>query len=347
MRVVPAGSRLAQRRIPGRRQIVAGCTAAVAVMLLASCQSSGTSSQASQAPPGSSITVASVPGVGNAPLYIALQQGLFQKAGLSVYIRSYPSVADEIRALRTGKADVAVGDYADFFYAQERYAHSPMVIVADGYDAGPNVMNVLVNPRSNITDAQELAGKTIGAAASPLMPDNISGQPFSLETVAASSVLTNDGVQPTAVTWKPMAAQDLIGALKSHQVDAILVSEPQLFQAESTLGAESVLDACSGQTLNLPLDGYFASASFAKQEGAALAAFRSALKQAQVDAASATPVEAALRHYAGMPAETASLVTIGVYPTGLNAANLQRVADLMNFYGALPQPLTVANMVFR
>jgi NitT/TauT family transport system substrate-binding protein len=342
---VPARGRLARRRRPRRRQTAAVCMAVIAVMFLASC-AHGTSSAASQAPAGSSITVASVPGIGDAPLYIALQKGLFRHAGLSVRIQPYPSAAAEIDALRSGKADVAVGDYADFFYAQERYTRSPMVIVADGYDAGPNVMQVLVNQGSSITNAQELSGKTIGTAVSPPMPYTISGQPFSLETVAASSVLTNDGVQPTAVTWKPMPENDLIGALRSHQVDAILVSEPEIFQAESLLGAQPVLDACSGQTLNLPLDGYFAAESFAKQHGAAVAAFRASLTRAQADAARATPVEA-LTHYASMSRQTASLVTMGVYPTTLNAANLQRVATLMSFYGALPHTLSVANMIFK
>jgi NitT/TauT family transport system substrate-binding protein len=343
---VPARRRLARRRRPRRPQIAAVCMAVIAVMFLASC-AHGTSSAASQAPAGSSITVASVPGIGDAPLYVALQEGLFRHAGLTVHIHPYPSVTDEINALRSGKADVAAGDYADFFYAQERYTRSPMVIVADGYDAGPNVMQVLVNQGSSITDAQGLSGKTIGTAASSLMPDTINGQPFSLETVAASSVLTNDGVQPTAVTWKPMPEKDLIGALGSHQVEAILVSEPEIFQAEKQLGAQPVLDACSGQTLNLPLDGYFAAGSFAKQHGAALAAFRASLTRAQADAAMATPVEAALANYAGMTRQTASLVTMGVYPTTLNAASLQRVATLMSFYGALPHTLSVANMIFR
>ena len=61
----------------------------------------------------------------------------------------------------------------------------------------------------------------------------------------------------------------------------------------------------------------------------------------------ATPVETALTHYAAMSPQTASLVTVGVYPTTLNAVSVQRVATLMSFYGALPHPLTVANMIFR
>ncbi len=344
MKVVPAGRRPVQRWSRSRARIAAGCAAA-AVMVLAGCHVPGISSAAGRPPPGSSITVASVPGIGDAPLYIALHEGLFRQAGLTVHIHSFPSVAAEVAALRSGKANVAVGDYADFFFAQEHDARAPMVVVADGYDARPDVMDVLVRPDSGITSPQGLSGRTIGTAAPQLMPDVSNGQPYSLDTVAASSVLMDDGVQPTAVTWKPMPTHELVGALRSHLVDAILVTEPEIFQAESQLGAQSVLDACSGETLSLPLEGYFAPASFARQHRAALVAFRSALRRAQADAAQAAPLEA-LTHYAGMSRQTAALITMGTYPTSVKAASLQRVADFMSFYGALPHPLNVAQMIF-
>ena len=81
-------------------------------------------------------------------------------------------------------------------------------------------------------------------------------------------MLDNDGVQPNSVTWQPMPVNELVPALRSHKVDAILVTEPEIFQAESQLGARTILDACSGQTVNLPLDGYFAPRSFAQKHQA-------------------------------------------------------------------------------
>jgi NitT/TauT family transport system substrate-binding protein len=337
---------------PGRRPLsrfrarrgVAAWGAVAAALFLAACHFPGTSGSG-QPPAGSSITVASVPGIGDAPLYIALHQGLFRQAGLSVTVRSYPSVTAEAAALRAGQADVAVGDYANFFYAQETGTRAPLVVVADGYDAGPGVMEVLVLPGSGITSPQDLAGKSIGTAAPDLIPHVSNDQPYSLETVAASSVLMNDGVQPSAVTWKPMPAADLAGALRTHRVDSILVTEPEISQVENELGAQSVLDACSGETVNLPLDGYFATASYASRHRAALLAFRSALTRAQTDAAQAGPVQAVLTQYAGMSRQTASLVTVGVYPTSLRVSSLQRVANLMSFYGALPHPLNVGQTI--
>src|SRR5579859_7844002 len=171
MKATTFGDRLAQRRGGGRARVAAGC--AVAAAMLAGCQPPGTPTASGSLRAGASITVASEPGVGDAPLYVAWQRGLFRQVGLTVHIRSYPTAAAEVAALRSGQASVAAGDYADFFYAQEPgtppfYAQKrdapPMVVLADGYDAGPNIMDVLVSPNSPITGPQDLAGKTIGTA---------------------------------------------------------------------------------------------------------------------------------------------------------------------------------------
>jgi len=147
------------------------------------------------------------------------------------------------------------------------------------------------------------------------------------------------------VKWRPMPSADLINALADHQVSAILVQEPYIYEAESRLGAVEVLDSCSGATASLPLSGYFATGSFAHKNPDAVEDFRSALQRAQAVAVQPGPVEAVLAHNSGMSMETASLVTIGAYPTSLDAASLQRVAGLMFNFSVLGQTLNVAGMV--
>ena len=344
MKAMPLG-RSAQRVTGGRMRIAAACAAVG--LLLAGCSAFGGSSASGSAPAGSSITVAAVPGVGDAPLYVAMQQGLFRQHGLTVHVHSYQTMAQVMTALHHGQANVAVGDYADFFYEQQNDTNAPMVVVADGYDAAPNIMDVLVRPDSPITTPQRLRGARIGTAEPQVMPHNVAAPytPYSIETVAASSALDNDGVQPSKVHWVPMPANDLVTALRTRQVDAILVTEPQIFQAESQIGARTVLDACSGETVNLPLDGYFAPKSFAGKNQAALEAFRSVITRAQADAVQPAPLQAVFTHNAGMSRETASLITVGQYPTALKVTSLQRVADLMSFYGALASPLVVSHML--
>jgi NitT/TauT family transport system substrate-binding protein len=331
-----------QQRRARPTRIVSAAIGALAVTALATgCQVAG----AQPASPDGTVTltVAATPGIDDAPLYLAYKDGLFQSEGLKVKISSYQSVTQELQALTSGKVDVAAGDYVDFFYA-EAAQRADLRVVADGYHAAPGVMEVLTLPNSGITTPQDLEGKTIGTTEPQLIPVQKNGVPYSLETVATQSVLDNDGVNLARITWKPLPTGDLINALANHQVNAILIQEPYIYEAESRLGAIEVLDSCSGATASLPLSGYFADGSFARKNPDALQDFRSALERAQADAALPGPVEAVLAQHSGMSMETASLVTVGAYPTSLDAASLQRVADLMFSFGVLVRTLNVAGI---
>jgi NitT/TauT family transport system substrate-binding protein len=183
------------------------------------------------------------------------------------------------------------------------------------------------------------------------MPRNTPSQPYSLDTVATQSVLTNDSVKPASITWKPMAPEGphgLIAALASHQVNAILATEPLIFEAESQLGAVPVLDAATGSTANLPLDGYFSTRTFASAQHAKLTAFRNVLLRAQALANNqSAPVRNTLEGSEGMSVQDASLLTIGQYPTTVSVNDLQRVISLMFFFNAIPAQPSVKAMIFH
>ncbi len=205
MRPGPAGAKTVSRRRPSRRSraVSAGMAAMAVGALTAGCQASGNGSS-SAGLTKSSITVAAQPGVDDAPLYMAVRNGLFAKAGLSVTIQTYGSADQEIRALSNGSAAIAVGDYADFFFAQDGPRQPGLLVVADGYDAAPSVMEVLTLPGSGITNPQQLVGKTIGTPEPQEMRFS-STLPYSEDTLATQSVLTNDGVN-ASTRWLEAAA---------------------------------------------------------------------------------------------------------------------------------------------
>ncbi len=334
---------------PGRR--AAGVAAAAAgLILVTGCHVPGFSSSAGAGPTASgTVTVLAPPGVADAPLYIGVRDGYFSRAGLTVHVVSASSVPQELSALRNGHADIAFGDYADMFYAQEQKSTPHLLTVADGYDAGPNMVEILTLPGSKITSPADLQNKTIGTAEAQNIPTH-SGtrpQPYSIETVAAWSVLSSENVDIGTIGWDPMPASKLIGALQSHQVDAILAAEPTIYAAESQLGAVPVLDACTGATANLPLAGYFTTSSYAGRNPAVVAAFRAALEKAQGQAGMAAPLQSALTKSAGLKAQAAAMITLGTYPTTLSAANLQRVVNLMFTFGSLQNNFNVTSMVAR
>jgi NitT/TauT family transport system substrate-binding protein len=308
------------------------------------CHVPGTSSPAAL-PPGQDLTVAVVPGIDNVPLTVAVKDKLFSQQGIGVSVEDFPSVADVYNALTQGKVDIAGGDYTSFFYGIA--TNEPRLrLVTDGYDATTGTVQILALPSSGITSPQDLANRVVATPPAPEQAMQSTTFPYSIDQLAAESVLQADGVSPAQITWDPMPANQMISALKDHQVSAILVTDPLIIQAETELGAQEVLDACSGVTANLPLSGYFTMQSFARKHGAALQAFRTALTTAQGDAAMRGNVQSVLRGE-HMSVLEADLVNVGEYPTFLNVGQVQRIADLMYDTGMIAAPVSVQSLLIK
>jgi NitT/TauT family transport system substrate-binding protein len=333
MRLVRVGASAATFRL--------ALVSAVAAVLATSCHVPGTGGSGTSATGSGSITVAVVPGIDNAPLEVAVQDGLFRQHGLSVTILRENSVSQVIGALKTGQATIAGGDYTDFFYAQSKNKVS-LSLIADGYDAVANSMAILTLPRYGITAPQDLQGQIVASPPQQEVTPQI-GLPFNMPTLAAEQVLQSDGLSPSSVSWRQTQPGSMLNALTSGRVKAILATEPFIFEAEEELGATEVVDASSGVTGNLPLSGYFSTSSYAKQQPANIEAFQAALSQAQSDASMGGQVQAVLPQYAGITKQDAAMVTVGTYPAALSVGQVQRVVFLMVDAGMIPTQLSLSS----
>jgi NitT/TauT family transport system substrate-binding protein len=332
--------------IPGRvlRRLFSFLAVPSLLVAATGCHVPGTSSP-SALPPGQNLTVAVVPGIDTVPLSVAVKHGLFGQQGIGVTVQDYPTVGDAYNALVDGKADVAAGDYASFFYAIAGPKHAQLRLITDGYDAGAGTMQVLALPSSGINSPQQLAGKSVATPTAQVAPYSQTF-PYSIDTLATESVLQSDGVSTASISWTELPENQMISALKQHRVSAILATEPLIIQAETQLGAQEVLDSASGVSANLPLSGYFSTASFAGQHAAALQAFRTALTTAQSESAQRSNVQTVLQgeHISVLDTD---LVNIGQYPTFLNVGQVQRIADLMYDSGMITTPVSVQNLVLK
>jgi len=335
MRLAQVGARLPALRVAPAFLLVA--------LLVSGCNFLGIGSSGGASGSGP-ITVAVVPGIDNAPLQVAVTEGLFRQNGLNVVVKDYPSIGAEYRALTSGQAQVAAGDYTDFFYMQSS-GGAKLRLIADGYDAVSNSMAILTLPNSGITTPQQLQGLPGGVAAAPAqLVQAGKAVPFNIQTLAAQEVLQNDGVSSSTVTWTAMQPQNMIGALRAGQVKAILVTEPYILQAEEQLGAVELVNASTGVTDGLPMSGYFSLASYQHANPSVVQAFQKAPAQAQSECAQRGLVQGALSHLTGMTTGESALVTLGTYPASLNVGQVQRVATLMYDSGMIRTPVTVSSL---
>src|SRR5438445_12400948 len=131
MRLVRAWTR-GERAQLARRSGTALVSAALA-LLAAGCHVPGASS--GQVAGSQQITVAVVPGFANAPLQVAVQDGLFAQHHLDVTVQTYQTLEQAYGALTSGQANVISGDYAGLLYAQADEPRAELRLIADGYDA--------------------------------------------------------------------------------------------------------------------------------------------------------------------------------------------------------------------
>jgi NitT/TauT family transport system substrate-binding protein len=307
------------------------------MLAAAACGSSGAPSGAGGTSlEKTSLTVAALPIVDDAPLFLAIRKGYFRQQGLTVTPKIIAQSTLALPDLLHGSVDiVGGGNYVSYFGGQAKGTFDLRVLVA-GAACRPGSFGVVAMPSSHITTAAGLAGKTIAV--------NLTSN---IQTLMTNVQLKAAGVSPSSVKYVAIPFPDMGAALKAGRVAAISAVEPFLSGAE-TAGARQVVSDCAGATANLPLSGYFATAAWTQKYPRTAAAFQRAMAKAQAWASSdPAAVRQILPTYTKITSAAAGAIHLETYPASTDAAQLQRVATLMRSGGLLARPFNVQSMIFR
>lgn len=314
-----------------------------AAALTVACGSSGSgssggpaSAQATGSGAGTtSIVVGSLPVIDTAGLQVALKEGFFKQAGLSVTVKSVTQSTAAIPDLLHGSIDViGGGNYVSFFEA-EANGTFPVEILAPAVDCTADTYGVVAMPSSGIAKPADLAGKTIAVN----LTQNI-------QTLTTSAVLAADGVSASSLHYVQVPFPDMGAALQANRVDAISAVEPFLAGALAA-GGKLVTSTCTGSMADFPLSGYVTTKTWVQQHANAARAFQQALEKGNAYADShPSLVRSLLPTYTKITAKAAASMPLGSYPDTLEVAPMQRVATLMRG-GGLATPSDVPSMLLH
>jgi NitT/TauT family transport system substrate-binding protein len=310
----------------------------VTALVTAACGgSSGGAPSGSGGPEKTHLTVAALPIVDDAPLFVAIRNGYFRQQGLTVTPKIIAQSTLALPDLLHGAVDiVAGGNYVSYFEGQASGTFRLRLLVA-GTECRPASFGVLALPGSGITSPAGLAGKSIAV--------NLASN---IQTLTTSAALRADGVSPASVRYVVIPFPDMAAALQAHRVDAISVVEPFLTGAEQAAGARLVLSECSGALASFPLSGYFTTAAWAAQNPRTARAFQRAMQRAQAYAdAHPAAIRQILPTYTKVTAQAAQKLQLNYFPAAVSASQLQRVANLMRSGGLLKAPFAVGPVIFR
>jgi NitT/TauT family transport system substrate-binding protein len=322
--------------------------AVVTVGLAAGCSSSGGGGISLPVVGGletTHLTVYDFPSIDSAGLYIAAQDGLFTKEGLTVtVIPDFKTTQDTVDMIESGKAQVSSGDYVTYM-DNELGSNPNLEIVAEASVLQPNELGLMVKPRSRIATLKNLENKTVAVAGH----DDIA-------TLLIDSLLTENDVPLGLVHVVPGIPLPAVPTLVAkNQFATGPVPEPFVSIAEQQLGETVLADLDQGGMTNFPIQGYAVTKSWARQNPNTLKAFVTALDEGQEIAdTNRAEVETVIE---GQPLSVAkgvaAVVALPQFPDGIDPTRLQRVVNDMVQFGfftgrelAAAKAFKVSSMVY-
>ncbi|MFF1295949.1 MULTISPECIES: ABC transporter substrate-binding protein [unclassified Streptomyces] len=160
------------------------------------------------------VTVAALPLVDCAMLYIARDRGLFEKEGLDVRVQQIQQSLQALPALSKGQIDmVASANYVTYFQAHDK-GTLDIRIVAEAIRAAPKMMDVLVPKDSDIKSVADLTGRKLAV--------NVLNN---VQSLTFDEILAEQGA-PGEPVYRQIPFPQMGAALDKGQVDAVHAVEP-------------------------------------------------------------------------------------------------------------------------
>ena len=308
--------------------------AAATILVLAGCTtapSSVTFASASSGLEKPDLTVAAIPSVDLAGLYVAQDEGLFAKAGLRVTIKKIPSSKAVIAAQLNGQVDIGAGSYVGYIAAQA--AGARFRILAEASTLRPDTRTLVVTAKSGITTIADLVGKKIGVNGTN-----------SIGTLLISALLQENGIPPSKVDFVTDQGgfPAMPGQLQQGDWQAAFLAEPYVTMAEESFGEQELADLDQGATANFPIDGYVATQEWIRQYPKTAAAFVRAIEEGQTLADNdPTAVRAAMAESDQLTPVVTAVMALPGFPIGpVDERRIQRTAEAMLEFGMLSQQYT-------
>lgn len=283
------------------------------------------------------VSVAVLPLVDGAAIHVGIRQKFFEAEGLKIQLKPVQQSPQALPALVKGDVDIIAGaNYVSFLQAHDQ-GTLKLRVLNEAATLTPNMMNVVVMPKSPIRTAKDLEGKKVAVN----VPNNI--QSLTLDAILKANNLDASKIKYVSVPMPQMGS-----ALQKGQVDAIHVAEPFLSDVQKTLGARVVVNGGGEPVTQTPISGYVTTQEFTEKNPKTAAAFQRAMLRAQQAAAGdRKKVEEVLPGYARIEPQVASVITLPDFPTSNNTTRLQRIVDLMTAAGLLKSRPDLNSIVYK
>ncbi|MBB4932837.1 NitT/TauT family transport system substrate-binding protein [Lipingzhangella halophila] len=318
-----------------RRRHSARAAAAVALLLALTACGVGQGS-AIEIEEGDVIRIGVVPTASFAPLYIAIEEGYFEREGLEVELQMMDNAAAVAPSVLNGQLQIGTAATSPFISAISEGL--PLRAIANATVNSPpddDETALVVAEDSPVTQPRDLEGRKVAV-------NGLGALPY----VAAMQAIREDGGDPGAVTFVSVPFADMGSAVANGRVDAAALTEPFLSQSEAAgntilAGLYSAAFAPESTTTL-----YFTALPFIETNPEVVERFVRAVNGAGARAVEEPELVAeVLAEYGGMDPDIAGGIRLPEYGTDLSADGIAQVGDVMLTNGLLEEPIDAGAVI--
>ena len=273
------------------------------------------------------LAVGVIPITDVVPLYVAIEEGLFEEAGLEVTPTLAEGGAAIIPGVEAGEFQIGFSNVVSLVNATA--AGIQLQALTGGMKANeeePDWSAVLVGADSDISDASGLAGQTI--AVNTLA---------NIGEVTIRASLDGQDVDTSGLEFIELGFPDMPAALAEGQVEAIWVVEPFVTIA-SAEGAQVVDYNYLGTEPGMEIAAYFTTTEYAEANPDVIEAFVGAITAAEeMITADEQVARDAVTTYTSLTPELAAEILFGPFTGTLDTDSITNTADLMVQYEVIEE----------
>ncbi|NLE72895.1 MAG: ABC transporter substrate-binding protein [Actinomycetales bacterium] len=282
-----------------------------------------------------SITIGALPISETAPLWAAIDAGVFAEHGLDVTVEAIQGGALAMPALVNGDVDFLIGQPYGALRAHLQDLDVRIIAnYASSYAEGDDINGVVSAPGSDISRPADLAGKRVAVNSLGAAGD-----------LTISAVVAQDGGDPSTIEFVEVAFPDAKAQLEAGNIDAAWVPQPflnMIVGAGGTLVTYNYQDTLPG----LPTLVIIATGATVNDDPDLVNRVRDAFSAAFAWAAdNDDAVRQALVDNLSIPPEGAAALPLPRFDTTLDVQLIQDLADLAAEFGFFESAPDVADIV--
>lgn len=287
------------------------------------------------------IRIGYLPLTASLPLFVGIQERLFNQEGITVKTIEFPTSDAMVQALVSGRIDVQIGASSVVIATVSNHLRDGeiQIFMVNSFTPERYLSSIVVRVNSGFDDLGDLRGKRIATF------------PGSTMRKYTELLFRAQKVQPAAILELP--AQTQIAALQAGSVDALVALEPIGTIAETNGTGRRLLAAPIERfVLNPWVSGTHSfSRAFAERNPGGAEAVRRVLAHA-VELVESEPVRSRLAMIPYTPVKDSSVARALPLPNYLtleqiDTTSLQRLVDLQVQEGLMEHPLDITKLLYQ